>query len=61
MYLFNSTVLIEPTNICNLKCIMCEAKCTVEAGLNSVKYLLPEQLDIVLKKLKTYCCGQAFL
>lgn len=60
MYLFNSTVLIEPTNICNLKCIMCEAKCTVEAGLNSVKYLLPEQLDIVLKKLKTYIINVVF-
>lgn len=60
MYLFNSTVLVEPTNICNLKCIMCEARCTVESGINEAKYLLPEQLDIILQKLKIYISNIVF-
>ncbi|MGP1411991.1 MAG: radical SAM protein [Peptoanaerobacter stomatis] len=60
MYLFNSTVLVEPTNICNLKCIMCEARCTVETGLNDAEYLLPEQLDTALKKLKAYISNVVF-
>ena len=51
MNYFNSTVLVEPTNICNLKCIMCEAKCTVEAGINEAEYLLPEQFEIIFNKL----------
>lgn len=51
-YLFNSTVLVEATNICNLKCTMCEARCTIEAGTKKAKYLMPEELEIILTKLK---------
>lgn len=46
MYLFNSTVLVEPTNICNLKCVMCEARCTVEAGLHEAEYLMPNDFEM---------------
>ena len=60
MYLFNSTVLIEPTNICNLKCTMCEARCTVESGLHKAKYLLPKDLDIILNKLRNYVSNIVF-
>lgn len=52
MNLFNSTVLVEPTNVCNLKCVMCEARCTVESGQNQAEYMTPEQLDIMLSKLE---------
>lgn len=60
MPLFNSTVLVEPTNICNLKCVMCEARCTVEVGTTSAEYLLPEDLEIILSKLKGYISNVVF-
>ncbi|HAU85225.1 MAG TPA: hypothetical protein DCW90_06900 [Lachnospiraceae bacterium] len=60
MYLFNSTVLVEPTNICNLKCKMCEARCTVEAGENEVEHLEPEKFEIALKKLDGYISNVVF-
>lgn len=60
MNYFNSTVLVEPTNICNLKCIMCEAKCTVEAGINEAEYLLPEQFEIILNKLDGHITNVVF-
>lgn len=60
MGLFQSTVLVEPTNICNLKCKMCEARCTVEAGKNEVEHLTPENLDIALKKLDGYIRNVVF-
>jgi radical SAM protein with 4Fe4S-binding SPASM domain len=58
-FLFPSTVVIEPTNICNLKCIMCEAKCSAK---NKVKKeeLTPENLEIMLEKLKDYIVNIAF-
>ncbi|WP_143315910.1 radical SAM protein [Clostridium sp. HBUAS56017] len=58
--MFNSTVLVEPTNICNLKCVMCEARCTVEAGNEKVQYLMPDQLDIMLSKLNGYISNVVF-
>lgn len=60
MYLFNSTVLVEPTNICNLKCVMCEARCTVEAGLHEAEYLMPNDFEIILSKLKGYISNVVF-
>jgi len=39
---------------------MCEARCTVESGINEAKYLLPEQLDIILQKLKIYISNIVF-
>lgn len=58
-YLFNSTVLIEPTNVCNLQCVMCEAKCTTDKGVEA-KYLTPEQLNVMLCKLKGYISNVVF-
>lgn len=58
-FLFNSTVLVEPTNICNLKCIMCEAKCTTDKGVKA-EYLKPEELDIMLGKLDGYISNVVF-
>lgn len=60
MYLFNSTVLVEPTNICNLKCVMCEARCTVEAGLHEAEYLMPNDFEMILSKLKGYISNVVF-
>ena len=60
MYLFNSTVLVEPTNICNLKCVMCEARCTVEAGMNKAEYLMPDDFDLILSKLEKYISNVVF-
>lgn len=60
MSLFNSTVLVEPTNICNLKCVMCEARCTVESGLNGAEYLLPEDFRTILSQLKGYISNVVF-
>lgn len=59
-YLFNSTVLVEPTNICNLKCVMCEARCTVESGKSAAEHLKPDELDTILGKLKGYISNIVF-
>lgn len=60
MDMFNSTVLVEPTNVCNLKCVMCEARCTVEIGNEEAKYLMPDQLDVILSKLNGYISNLVF-
>jgi radical SAM protein with 4Fe4S-binding SPASM domain len=56
---FPSTVLIEPTNICNLGCSFCEANCTVNKGLKR-RELLPEDLDLMLGKLRPYIANLVF-
>lgn len=58
-YLFNSTLLVEPTNICNLKCTMCEARCSVEKNVIP-EYLSVKDLDIVLSKLNPYVTNIVF-
>lgn len=58
-YLFPSTVVIEPTNVCNLHCKMCSAKCSTQK--NIIKQdLTPENLEIMLEKLKGYIVNIAF-
>lgn len=54
-----STVLIEPTNICNLGCSFCEANCTVNKGLKRQE-ILPEQLDLMLDKIQQYIINLVF-
>lgn len=58
--LFNSTVLVEPTNVCNLKCIMCEAKCTVDTDKSEIEHLMPDKFDIMLSKLDGYINNVVF-
>lgn len=57
--LFPSTVVIEPTNICNLSCTMCQASCSVRP-ITEQKNVTPEQLRIVLDKLKGYIVNLVF-
>lgn len=58
-YLFNSTLLVEPTNVCNLKCKMCEARCSAEKNIVP-EYLSASDLDIVLSKLSPYVTNIVF-
>ena len=58
-YLFNSTLMVEPTNICNLKCKMCEARCSVEKNIVP-RYLSEENLDLILSKLNPYVTNIVF-
>ena len=48
--LFPSTVLIEPTNKCNLGCTFCEANCTVNSHID-IHNLTPDELRIALSKI----------
>ena len=59
-YLFGTTALVEPTNVCNLKCVMCEAKCTVDADKLEIEHMQPEELDIMLGKLQGYINNVVF-
>lgn len=58
-YLFPSTVVIEPTNVCNLHCKMCNARCSVVKDLKKYE-LTPENLEIMLEKLKGYIINIVF-
>ena len=58
-YLFNSTLLIEPTNVCNLKCKMCEARCSAEKNIIPA-FLNSKDLDIMLSKLNPYITNIVF-
>ncbi|MCX8131043.1 MAG: radical SAM protein [Clostridia bacterium] len=58
-FLFPSTVLVEPTNICNINCKMCEARCSVTKNIEK-KFLTPEQLNTILRKLDKYIINVVF-
>lgn len=58
-YLFYSTLLIEPTNVCNLKCKMCEARCSAEKNIVP-KFLNSKDLDLMLSKLSPYVTNIVF-
>lgn len=50
-HVFPSTVLVEPTNKCNLACEFCEANCTVN-GHVKLQDLSSQDLAIALKKIE---------
>lgn len=58
-YLFPSTVLVEPTNKCNLFCTFCEANCTVNRNVIPHN-LTPTELQIILYKIEKYIINIVF-
>lgn len=58
-FLYPATVMIEPTNICNLNCKMCQARCSMVPDLEK-RFMTPEQLRVILDKLKGYITNIVF-
>jgi radical SAM protein with 4Fe4S-binding SPASM domain len=54
-----STVVIEPTNKCNLKCDFCEANCSINR-LQPRHDLSPEHLQLILEKIRPFIINVVF-
>lgn len=59
-YLFPSTLVIEPANVCNLSCVMCEANCTVNKHINNVVFITVDQMNKIINNLKGYISNIVF-
>lgn len=54
-----STVVVEPTNKCNLQCDFCEANCRVNSLLPRSD-LTPENLQLMLEKIRPFIINVVF-
>lgn len=54
-----STIVVEPTNKCNIACEFCEANCTVNKHLPRIE-ITPEQLEQMLEKIRPYVINVVF-
>lgn len=56
---FPSTVVVEPTNKCNLTCVFCEASCTVNPH-QPRHDLKPVELEAILERIGKYAVNVVF-